>query len=177
MLHIPSRIFTIPLCPVVIPILNSPRCADDGNSNDHCMPPRSPMAMVSPPFEIMMHFQSLHEFSPIPFVSFLLEFLFCHFQQAWRQERATIAISMVMMASLMHPSSSKCLPFHSNDCGRCRRQGRESGDGGGDKGERIVGAILREIVSRGCVISAVTTLRLDRAAAAKFLEVYGDVLP
>jgi len=43
--------------------------------------------------------------------------------------------------------------------------------------ERIVGAILREIVSRGFVISAVSTYRLERAAAAEFLEVYGDVVP
>jgi nucleoside-diphosphate kinase len=43
--------------------------------------------------------------------------------------------------------------------------------------EGIVGAILREIVSRGFVISAVSTYRLERAAAAEFLEVYGDVVP
>jgi nucleoside-diphosphate kinase len=43
--------------------------------------------------------------------------------------------------------------------------------------ERIVGAILGEIVSRGFVISAVSTFRLERAAAAEFLEVYGGVVP
>ncbi|KAL3775718.1 hypothetical protein ACHAW5_003233 [Stephanodiscus triporus] len=43
--------------------------------------------------------------------------------------------------------------------------------------ERIVGAILREIASRGFVISAVATFRLERAAAAEFLEVYGGVVP
>jgi nucleoside-diphosphate kinase len=43
--------------------------------------------------------------------------------------------------------------------------------------ERIVGSILREITSRGFVISAAATFRLKRAAAAKFLEVYEGVVP
>ncbi len=53
----------------------------------------------------------------------------------------------------------------------------ESGDGGGNKGERIVGAILREIVLQGFVMSAMSTFRLERAAAAKFLQVYGGFVP
>jgi hypothetical protein len=36
-------------------------------------------------------------------------------------------------------------------------------DGRGDKGKRIVGAILREIVLWRYVISAVSTFRLERA--------------
>ncbi len=49
--------------------------------------------------------------------------------------------------------------------------------GGGDKGERIVGAILREIVSQGFVISAASTLCLKRATATKFLQMYRGIVP
>jgi hypothetical protein len=55
-------------------------------------------------------------------------------------------------------------------------KGGRAETGGGDKGERIVGAILREIVLQRFVILAVTTFHLERAAVAKFLEVYGGVM-
>ncbi|KAL7525919.1 hypothetical protein ACHAXR_001217 [Thalassiosira sp. AJA248-18] len=43
--------------------------------------------------------------------------------------------------------------------------------------ERIVGAIYNDIISRGFVVSAVAMFRLERAAAAEFLEVYDGVVP
>lgn len=39
--------------------------------------------------------------------------------------------------------------------------------------ERLVGAILNDITSRGFVVSAAAMFRLERAAAGEFLEVYG----
>jgi len=42
---------------------------------------------------------------------------------------------------------------------------------------RLVGALVKEIITRGFVISSIATFRLDRAAAAEFLEVYGDIVP
>jgi nucleoside-diphosphate kinase len=42
--------------------------------------------------------------------------------------------------------------------------------------ERIVGSILREIASRGFVISAAAAFRLERSAASEFLEVYRGVV-
>ncbi|KAL9187051.1 hypothetical protein ACHAXT_010771 [Thalassiosira profunda] len=43
--------------------------------------------------------------------------------------------------------------------------------------ERNVGAILKDIVSRGFVISALSAFRLERSSAAEFLEVYDGVVP
>ena len=43
--------------------------------------------------------------------------------------------------------------------------------------ERLVGAIFNEIVSRGFVVTALAIFRLERAAAAEFLEVYDGVVP
>ncbi|KAL7550162.1 hypothetical protein ACHAWF_013403 [Thalassiosira exigua] len=43
--------------------------------------------------------------------------------------------------------------------------------------ERLVGAIFNDIISRGFVVSAVAMFRLERAAAAEFLEVYDGVVP
>eukprot|EP00956_Cyclotella_meneghiniana_P032058 scaffold86357_cov74-Cyclotella_meneghiniana.AAC.4 len=43
--------------------------------------------------------------------------------------------------------------------------------------ERLVGSIIGNIVSRGFVVTAIQTFRLERAAAAEFLEVYDGVVP
>lgn len=43
--------------------------------------------------------------------------------------------------------------------------------------ERLVGKIIDNIVSRGFVVSAIQMFRLERAAAAEFLEVYDSVVP
>lgn len=43
--------------------------------------------------------------------------------------------------------------------------------------ERSVGAILKDIISRGFIISALSMFNLERAAAAEFLEVYDGVVP
>lgn len=40
---------------------------------------------------------------------------------------------------------------------------------------RLVGAILNDIVSRGFAVSAIETFRLERAAAAEFLEIYAGI--
>ena len=42
---------------------------------------------------------------------------------------------------------------------------------------RLVGNILKDIVSRGFAVSAMKTFRLERAAAAKFLEIYAGISP
>ena len=40
---------------------------------------------------------------------------------------------------------------------------------------RLVGAILNDIVSRGFAVSDIETFRLERAAAAEFLEIYAGI--
>lgn len=40
---------------------------------------------------------------------------------------------------------------------------------------RLVGSILKDIVSRGFAVSAIKTFCLERAAAAKFLEIYSGI--
>ncbi len=72
--------FTIPLPPVLIQISNSPCCIDDGNSNNHCPPPCSPMVMISPPLEIswcIIVYSFTIFANSLRFV--LLEFLSCYF--------------------------------------------------------------------------------------------------
>lgn len=43
--------------------------------------------------------------------------------------------------------------------------------------ERLVGSIIDSVVSHGFVVSAIEMFRLERAAAAEFLEVYDGVVP
>ena len=43
--------------------------------------------------------------------------------------------------------------------------------------ERMVGAIFNDVISRGFFVSAIAMFRLERAAAAEFLEVYDGVVP
>ena len=43
--------------------------------------------------------------------------------------------------------------------------------------ESLVGAIVSDVTSRGFVVSAAAMFRLERAAAAEFLEVYDGVVP
>lgn len=43
--------------------------------------------------------------------------------------------------------------------------------------ERLVGSIIDNVISHGFVVSAIQMFRLERAAAAEFLEVYDGVVP
>lgn len=43
--------------------------------------------------------------------------------------------------------------------------------------ERSVGAIFKDLIDRGFVVSAMAMFRLERAAAAEFMEVYDGVVP
>lgn len=43
--------------------------------------------------------------------------------------------------------------------------------------DRMVGSIIDNIASRGFVVTAVQTFRMERAASAEFLEVYDGVVP
>lgn len=43
--------------------------------------------------------------------------------------------------------------------------------------DRLVGSIIHSIVSRGFIISAIQMFRMERSAAAEFLELYDGVLP
>jgi nucleoside-diphosphate kinase len=43
--------------------------------------------------------------------------------------------------------------------------------------ERMVGPIIDNIASRGFVVTAIQTFRMERAASAEFLEVYDGVVP